>query len=45
MQKGDVVLEFINTTNQLADIFTKPLNEERMNFIKNELGMLDGSSL
>ena len=23
VQKGDVVLEFIDTTNQLADIFTK----------------------
>ena len=45
VQKGDVVLEFIDNTNQLADIFTKPLNEERMNFIKSELGMLDGSTL
>ena len=39
---GDVVLEFVDTNNQLADIFTKPLNEERFNFIKRELGMLDG---
>ena len=45
VQKGDVVLEFIDTTNQLADIFIKPLNKERMNFIKSELGMLDGSTL
>ena len=45
MQKGDVVLEFIDTTNQLADIFTKPLNEEHMNFIKSGLGMLDRSIL
>ena len=45
MQKGDVVLEFIDITHQLADIFTKPLNEEHMNFIKSELGLLDGSTL
>ena len=45
VRNGDVVLEFIDTNNQLADIFTKPLNEDRMNFIKQELGMIDGSSL
>ena len=45
VQKGDVVLDFIDTTNQLADIFTKPLNEEHMNFIKRELGMLHGNTL
>ena len=45
VQNGDIVLEFIDTNNQLADIFTKPLNEERMNFIKQEIGMIDGSSI
>ena len=43
VQNGDVVLVFIDTNNQLADIFTKPLNEDRMNFIKQEIGMIDGS--
>ncbi|XP_050222438.1 uncharacterized mitochondrial protein AtMg00810-like [Mercurialis annua] len=38
---GDVVIEFIDATNQFADIFTKPLNEDRMHFIIRELGMLD----
>ena len=33
-QYGDIILEFMDTSNQLADIFTKPLNEERLNFIK-----------
>ena len=42
---GDIELIFVDTNNQLADIFTKPLNEERLNFIKHELGMIDGSSL
>ncbi|XP_050215239.1 secreted RxLR effector protein 161-like [Mercurialis annua] len=45
VQLGDVVLEFIDTNNQLADIFTKPLNEERMSFILREIGMIDGSTL
>ncbi|XP_050222634.1 uncharacterized mitochondrial protein AtMg00810-like [Mercurialis annua] len=41
----DVVVEFIDTTNQFAHIFTKPLNEDHMNFIIRELDMLDGSIL
>ena len=45
VSNGDIALEFIDTNNQLADIFTKPLNEEMMNFIKRELGMIDGRSL
>ena len=38
-QKGDIVLEFVNTDLQLADIFTKPLNEDRFCFIRQEIGM------
>ena len=45
MQKGDDVLKFINTINQLADIFTKSLYEKRMNFIKRKFGMLDGNTI
>ena len=45
VQNSDISLEFVDTNNQLADIFTKPLNEERLNFIKHDLGMIDGSSL
>ena len=45
VQNGDISLEFIDTNNQLADIFTKPLNEERLNFIKHYLGMINGSTL
>ena len=29
-QKGDIVLQFVPTENQLADIFTKPLGEEQL---------------
>ena len=45
VQNSNISLEFIDTNNQLADIFTKPLNEERLNFIKHDLGIIDGSSL
>ena len=27
--KGDVSIEFVNSLNQLANIFTKPLNEDQ----------------
>ena len=45
VQMGDISLEFVDTNNQLADIFIKPLNEERLNFIKHDLSMIDGSTL
>ena len=45
VQNGYISLEFVDTNNQLVDIFTKPLNEERLNFIKHDLGMIDGSTL
>ena len=45
VQNSDIWPEFADTTNQLADIFTKPLNKERLNFIKHNFGMIDGSTL
>ena len=39
MQKGDIQLEFVGTDQQLADIFTKPLSEDRFVSIRRELGM------
>ena len=41
VENGDISLEFVDTNNQLADIFTKPLNEERLNFIKHDLSRPD----
>ena len=37
--KGKIELIFVPTEYQLADIFTKPLTEERFSFIRRELGM------
>ena len=43
VQKGDCVLEFIETSKQLADIFTKPLAKENFYLIKRELIIIDQS--
>ena len=43
--KGDCVLEFIESSNQLADIFTKPLAKENFFFIRRELGLIDQSCI
>ncbi|GKF23729.1 hypothetical protein Tco_0076051, partial [Tanacetum coccineum] len=39
--KGDIELHFILTEYQLADIFTKPLDEPTFTKLKAELGMLN----
>ena len=36
VENSDISPEFVDTNNKLADIFTKPLNEERLNFIKHD---------
>ena len=36
VQKGAIDIQFIDTDNQWANIFTKPLIIERFNFIKKE---------
>ena len=38
-QKGDIVLQHVQTEKQLPDIFTKPLSEEQFCYIRRELGM------
>ena len=45
VSKGDCCIEFIDSENQLVDIFTKPLARDRFFFIRNELGILHGSSI
>jgi len=45
VSKDDYRIEFVNSEHQLADIFAKPLARDRFFFIRNELGILDGSSI
>jgi transcription initiation factor IIE alpha subunit len=40
-QKGDIKISYINTKDQLADIFTKPLDEQTFNKLRHELNILD----
>jgi hypothetical protein len=40
-QKGDIEIPYVNTQNQLADIFTKPLDEKTFSKLRNELNILD----
>jgi len=44
-QKGDICIESIGTDDQLADIFTKPLDEKRFCKLRNELNILDFSNI
>jgi hypothetical protein len=40
-QKGDIEIAYVNTHNQLADIFTKPLDEKTFSKLRNKLNILD----
>jgi hypothetical protein len=40
-QKGDIEIAYINTKDQLVDIFTKPLDEQTFNKLRHELNILD----
>ncbi|KAI3782315.1 hypothetical protein L2E82_12357 [Cichorium intybus] len=45
VEEGNIEVHFVHTTEQLADIFTKALNEEAFTRIVRGLGMIDGSTL
>jgi hypothetical protein len=40
-QRGDIEIAYIDTKEQLADIFTKPLDEKTFTKLRNELNILD----
>ncbi|KAI3707380.1 hypothetical protein L6452_25840 [Arctium lappa] len=41
VEKGTIELFFVKTEYQLADLFTKPLDEKRFTFLVSKLGMLN----
>ena len=43
--KGDITLTYVRTDKQLADIFTKPLDEQRFCELRNELNILDSRNI
>jgi hypothetical protein len=40
-QNGDIEIAYVNIQNQLADSFTKPLDEKTFSKLRNELNILD----
>jgi hypothetical protein len=43
--KGDIALRYVSTERQLADIFTKPLDEQRFCALRSVLNILDSRNL
>ena len=39
VNQGTIRIEYVDTKNQIADILTKPLNQERFEFLRHNLGM------
>src|SRR5664279_1683015 len=44
VEKGDIDLSYVPTKDQLADIFTKALDEPRFRALRNELNVIDSSN-
>ena len=40
-QRGDIEIAYVSTKEQIADIFTKPLDEKTFIKLKNELNIFD----
>jgi hypothetical protein len=43
-QNRDIEIAYVNTKNQLADNFTKPLDEKTFSKLRNELNILDSQN-
>jgi hypothetical protein len=43
--KGDIVISHVGTNDQLADIFTKPLDEKRFRELQSELNIIDSQNV
>ena len=44
VEKGDIGLSYVSTKDQLADIFTKALDEPMFRALRNELIVIDSSN-
>ena len=42
---GNILLRYVQSEDQLADIFTKPLNEITFNRLRGELNVVDASNV
>jgi hypothetical protein len=45
VSRGDIELAYMCNKDQLADIFTKPLDEARFGYLRNELHIIDSRSV
>jgi len=43
--KGDITIRHVRTDKQLADIFTKPLDESKFCALRSELNILDSRNM
>jgi hypothetical protein len=43
--KGDIGISHVGTNDQLADIFTKPLDEKRFCELQSELNIIDSRNV
>jgi hypothetical protein len=43
-QRGDIEIAYVRTKEQLADVFTKPLDEKTFSKLRNELNILDSQN-
>jgi hypothetical protein len=43
--KEDIVISHVGTNDQLADIFTKPLDEKRFHELRSELNIIDSQNV
>jgi len=45
IRQGEIELHYVNTHDNLADIFTKPLDEARFRELRHELNIIDLSNV
>jgi hypothetical protein len=41
----DIIISHVGTNDQLADIFTKPLDEQRFHELRSELNIIDSRNM